>query len=188
MCGTRKLQCHVQGLQPIDICGIGKRARMILLCWSPSLPGHHHETQNHHGEGHRAQVTWTLKIKGRLFLIELFMHSLIPPLWLSSYLPFQNKHSSTISWRPDPGQLLRRLWWKWGCCTWQIAPFLKVQLKDAIHVEWSHLPLSRKKLAWWNRRITMIIDNELVSNLICHLHGQVTMKGGILLLCVIFQP
>ena len=50
MCGTRKLQCHVQGLQPIEICGIGKRAQMILLCPLPSLPWHHHKIQNLHWE------------------------------------------------------------------------------------------------------------------------------------------
>lgn len=85
MCGTRKLQCHVQGLQPIEICGIGKWAQMILLCPLPSLPWHHHGIQNLQGERDRALVTWTrkkTKTKKKLFLIA-FLYALansFPPI------------------------------------------------------------------------------------------------------------
>lgn len=71
MCGTRKLQCHVQGLQPIEICGIGKRAQMNLLCWLPSLPWNHHKIQNLRAGGRQSTSNLDKKKeRKKLFLIK----------------------------------------------------------------------------------------------------------------------
>lgn len=115
MCGTRKLQCHVQGLQPIEICGIGKWAQMILLCLLPSLPWHHHRIQNLQGERDRALVTWTRKKQRKSFFsLHSCMHWLIPSPWFVTYLPCECEHSSAIVQHLESGRLLGRLWWR-GC-------------------------------------------------------------------------
>ena len=166
MCGTRKLQCHVQGRQPIEICGIGKWAQMILLCLLPSLPWHQHKIQNLQGERGRGLLSWTRKKKEKALShwISVCIGQFLPPD-LSSYLPFEYKHSSTIVQRLDSGQLLGLFWWR-GLLHLTNGPSSKSLTKDPIHSKQSHLPFTSNKLAWWNGRLKIVTHCKMMSNII----------------------
>lgn len=166
MCGTRKLQCHVQGLQPIEICGIGKRAQMNLLCWLPSLPWNHHKIQNLRAGGRQSTSNLDKKKeRKKLFLIK-FPYASANSFPLICQFTFHFK-TSFLSHRVTSG---------FGTTVGNALVKRATALDKQLHL-WksnqktqfmvnSHLSLTRNRLAWRNGRIKIVTYCEIISHII----------------------